>query len=120
MMTRAIRVNDIVGKLRELGEMMNDKHVVRKLMCVITMRTQLGVEGVRLDRHHHRDVLGLEHPTRRKAQATTSMTRLLLMEEQWEACCRQRASKEEARDNNGGSRGDKHEKDNDDTSSTPI
>jgi hypothetical protein len=36
MMTRAIGVNDIIGKLRELGEMMNDKHVVRKLMRVMT------------------------------------------------------------------------------------
>ncbi|CAN6328796.1 unnamed protein product [Urochloa humidicola] len=128
----ATRIDGLVVELRELGEPMEDKRVVRKILRVIPKRynqiacaiemlsdldtvTMPGLVGrlrVAEDRCINDEVAAVE----------ACVSRLLLAEEQWEARQRQRGRKEKghgggARRSGGGHGGDRDD-DDDGSSST--
>jgi hypothetical protein len=132
-----LRINDIIGKLRELGETMEDKHVVRKILLVMpkkydqiivciemfsdlnTMKIEELIGKLRAVEDHVND--------NEIAEAGVATRRLLLTEGQWEA--HRRIGKDhthngEARrachgsDEKGSGSNNSHGKDDEDTNNT--
>jgi hypothetical protein len=133
----ATRVTRLTSNLQELGEKMEDKHIVRKLLRVVLKRNNQIACAIEmffdLNTMSVEELIGKlraveDHAVDEEAVGVSaSMGRLLLTEEQWEA--RRRSSKERAcggevrrvghdSGKKGGGCNDGHGEDDDDTNNT--
>jgi hypothetical protein len=123
-----MRINGLVGRLRELGEAMEDSRVVKKVLRVVPKKMKQVTVAIEMladiNAMSVEDLVGRLRVAEDAdaEEATGDAGRLLLTEKQWEARRRQRRGKE--RDRSGDARhgdGDRkegrnggHEDDNDD------
>ncbi|WVZ90343.1 hypothetical protein U9M48_036652 [Paspalum notatum var. saurae] len=100
----AVRINGIVGGLRELGEEIKDGRVVRKVLRVVPKKWKQVAVSIEmlldLDTMKMEELVGrlrvAEQADDEEAEAAADVGRLYLTEEQWEVRHRQRL-KERAR-----------------------
>ena len=123
------RMNKLVGNLREHGEKLEDKRVIKKILRVMPSKyTQIVLAIEMFGDLDSMTIEGLVGRLRavedrvtndEAAETEAGMARLLLTEEQWEARRHQRSGKEkEHRGGSGGARSGKHAEDDDDVRST--
>ena len=123
----AMRINGLVGSLRELGETLEDSRVVKKILRVVPKKFKQ--VAVAIEMLTDLNTTSMEELVGRLRvaedadveEATDGVGRLLLTEEQWETRRRQRGGKERVRGHSGkmgAGRSGGHDKDDEDTSST--
>jgi len=123
----AMRVIGLVDKLGELGEEMEDSHVVKKMLRVVRKRYKQ--VAVSIEMHSDLNKMSVEELIGRLRVAEDAdaeeaadgiekgVQQLLLTEEQWEARRRQRGGKERAHGGGSGHGGDRDEDDRNSTCS---
>jgi hypothetical protein len=126
----ALQINGLVASLREMGEMLEDHRVVKKILHVIPKRLKKVAMAIEMLTDLNTTTIeelvdrlcvaeDADNDSTKQAIAE-GVEQLLLTEEQWEARRRQRG-KEHARDGNGhrgNGSGNDHDNRDDDTSST--
>jgi hypothetical protein len=122
-----LRINGIIDKLQELGEMMEDKRVVRKILRVMPNKYDQIVIAIEmfsdLNTLKIEELVGKLRAVEDRvndnevAEAAVGTGRLLLTEEQWEAHRRWHTGKEEVRGGKGGGHSGGHSDDDNDASS---
>jgi hypothetical protein len=122
-----LRINDIVNKLRELRETMEDKRVVRKILRMMLKKYDQIV--IAIEMFSDLNTLKIEELVKKLravedrvndnevAEAGAGTGRLMLTEEQWEAHQRWHIDKEEVCSSKGGGCSSGHGEDDDDISS---
>jgi hypothetical protein len=118
-----MRVNGIVSSLRELGEKIEDSHVVQKILRVLPRKMRQVAVSIQmlcdLNTMSVEELLGRLRVAEEQddiEEESTDPARLLLTEQQWEA--HRRKGKECVRRGEEKHVGRGHSKDNDDASST--
>ncbi|KAK8456488.1 hypothetical protein SEVIR_3G028601v4 [Setaria viridis] len=93
-------INGLVASLRELGEAMEDNHVVKKILRVVPKKMKQIAVAIDFNTTSVEEVVGrlrVEEDADVK-EAANDIRRLLLTEEQWEARRHQRSGKKRACD----------------------